>query len=82
MSTLANRILPKLSAGAMKKSTFVSKLRLALETLHLLTRASKYKCEGVHRHIRVSIRSGDCLTEFFCLYEKLLHDPEPYLSIS
>ena len=41
MVTLAGKVLPKLAAGATKKSAFVTKLRLALETLHYLTRPSK-----------------------------------------
>ena len=42
VATFANKIIPKMAAHAEKKSTFVAKLRVSLETLHYLTKPSKY----------------------------------------
>ena len=42
VATFANKIIPKMAVHAEKKSTFVAKLRVSLETLHYLTKPSKY----------------------------------------
>ena len=42
IATFANKVIPKMAAHAEKKGTFVVKLRVALETLHYLTKPSKY----------------------------------------
>jgi hypothetical protein len=38
VATFANKIIPKMAVHAEKKSTFVAKLRVSLETLHYLTK--------------------------------------------
>ena len=66
VATFANKIIPKMAAHAEKKGTFVVKLRVALETLHYLTKPSKYPKLGyvnlhsirgrhiyIYRHIAV-----------------------------
>ena len=42
IATFANKIIPKMATHAEKKGNFVVKLRVALETLHYLTKPSKY----------------------------------------
>ena len=41
INTFASKIIPKLAALSEKKPSFVTKLKIALETLHCLTKPSK-----------------------------------------